>query len=62
MFVLVEAELLIMTGRTPTPKKCRSHCSEESAIRNNSSHSHNNGACMQGAMVGWMSGSSDNSC
>jgi hypothetical protein len=49
-------------GRTPTPKRCRAHCSKEGAVRKSSSHSHNSGACMQGATVGWMLGSSDKSC
>jgi hypothetical protein len=62
MFVMVEMELLMILGRTPTPKRCYAHCSEEGAIRKSSRHSHNSGACIQGATAGWMLGSSDTSC
>jgi hypothetical protein len=61
MFMMVEIELLIISGRNPTPKRCRANCSKEGAIRRNSNNSHNSGHPMQGATVGWMSGSSNNS-
>ena len=40
---------------------CCAQCSEVDAIWKSSSHSHNSGDCTQGAMKGWMTGSSDDS-
>jgi hypothetical protein len=49
-------------SRSRATKKCCAHCSEETAVKMISRHSHNNGVYMQDAVTGWMKGSSDKNC
>ena len=48
--------------RTRRVRMCRAHCSEMDAIGKSSSPSHTSGDCIQGAIEGWMTGSSASSC
>ena len=64
-FVMMgEMELFMMLGpgKAPITKRCRDQCSEEDAVRRSSNPSHSNGTNTPGTPVGWMLGSSDNSC
>ena len=63
MFVMVDVmELFMMLGQAPISKRCHAQCSEKDAVKRGSNPSRNNGTSMQGTTVGWMLGSSDNSC
>ena len=65
-FVMVgEMKLLMMLGgpgKAQITKRCRAQYSEEDAVRRSSNPSHSNGTNTPCTTVGWMLGSSDNSC
>ena len=65
-FVMVgERKLFMMLGgpgKAQITKRCRAQYSEEDAVRRSSNPSHSNGTNTPCTTVGWMLGSSDNSC